>query len=139
MSKITKMTCFYHLCHSRHLRQNCGQMMKTLNKNDKIGPLCLLLKLQIIFYEMRIKKYQNIMSQNEKIMIFNYLRHVYATTCATYANDGNLKFWGSGKSVPRIVHTKFGINIFSTLAVAWFCHIFTPHLRHFMPTRAFLE
>ena len=36
----------------------------------------------------------------------------------------------------RIVHTKFGINIFSTLAVAWFCHIFTPHLHHFTPTRA---
>ena len=94
---MTKMTCFYHLCHSRHLRQNCGQMMKTLNKNDKIGPLCLLLKLQIIFYEMRIKKYQNIMSQNEKIMIFNYLRHFYATICATYANDGKLKFCRNGK------------------------------------------
>ena len=29
-----------------------------------------------------------------------------------------------------------GINIFSTLAVAWFCHIFMPHLCHFTPTRA---
>ena len=66
---------------------------------------------------------------------FSYLRHVYATIYATYTNDGKLKFCGSG----RIVHTKFGINIFSTLAVAWLCHIFTPHLRHFTPTRAFLE
>jgi hypothetical protein len=79
------------------------------------------------------------MSQNEKIAIFDYLRHFYATIYATYTNDGKLKFCGNGKYVPRIVHTKFGINIFSTLAVAWFCHIFTPHLRHFTPMRAFLE
>ena len=75
------------------------------------------------------------MSQNEKIAIYDYLRHFYATIYVTNTNDGKLKFW-SGKEVPRIVHTKFGINIFSTLAVAWFCHIFTPHLCHFTTTRA---
>ena len=37
------------------------------------------------------------MSQNEKIAIFDYLRHFYATIYATYANDGKLKFCGSGK------------------------------------------
>ena len=69
-------------------------------------------------------------------VIPDHLRHSYATICATYTNDGKLKPRGSGKQVPSIVHTKFGTNIFPTLAVAWFCHIFTPHLRHFTPTRA---
>ena len=40
------------------------------------------------------------MSQNEKIAIFDYLRHFYATIYATYANDGKLKFLGVESKFP---------------------------------------
>ena len=47
----------------------------------------------------------NIMSQNEKITIFDFLRHFYATFYATYTIDGDLKFCGSQKYPPKIIST----------------------------------
>ena len=72
--------------------------------------------------EIRIKKYQNIMRQNEKNHDFDFFRHFSAifmphfTPLTPIYRD--LKFSGSQKYVPKIITIWFGINISSTLAMA---------------------
>ena len=70
------------------------------------------------------------MSQNEIIVIFDYLRHFYATICATYTNDGKLKFFWewkvSSQDTSHQVWYQYLLNFGSGVVLSHFHATFTP-------------